>query len=53
MSRRPPCGWTGQLLTSPLPTLLAASGHGGPAALARLPEEFGTLLAAELDGYTA
>ncbi|MET8848470.1 hypothetical protein [Amycolatopsis sp. NPDC004625] len=47
------CGWAGQLLTSPLPTLLAASGHGGPAALARLREEFGTLLAGELDGYTA
>jgi hypothetical protein len=47
------CGWSGQLLTYPLPTLLAASGHGGPAALPRLRDDFGKLLAAELDGYTA
>ncbi len=47
------CGWSGQLLTYYLPTLLTASGHGGPAALARLRDDFGELLAAELDGYAA
>lgn len=47
------CGWSGQLLTYPLPTLLGASGHGGLPALARLRNDFGNLLAGELDGYAA
>jgi hypothetical protein len=47
------CGWSGQLLTDSLPTLLSASGHGGPAAPARLRSDFCELLAGELDGYAA
>jgi len=47
------CGWSGQLLTYPLPALLSASGQGGAPALARLRRDFRELLAGELDSYAA
>jgi hypothetical protein len=46
------CGRQGQLLTYPLPTLLAAASVGPPAELATLREKFGLAQCALLDRYT-
>jgi hypothetical protein len=47
------CGWSGHLLTYPIPALIAHASPGAPTTLERLRDEFRTALHEDLDGYVA